>query len=80
LTYGAETSDGTGFTFEGRLTAFAAGLQAGYATATATGTFDPDDPNTMTGTFSYSTRVTLISMPEANVDEEFTFIAHRVVE
>lgn len=79
-TYGAETSDGTGFAFEGRLTAFAAGLQAGSATATATGTFDPDDPNTMTGTFTYSTRVTLISIPEANVDDEFTFIAHRVVD
>jgi len=79
-TYGAETSDGTGFTFEGRLTAFAAGLQAGYATATASGTFDPEDQNTMTGTFTYSTRVTLISMPEANVDDEFIFIAHRVVE
>lgn len=79
-TYGAETSDGSGFAFEGRMTAFAAGLQAGYATATATGTFDPDDPDTMTGMFSYSTRVTLISIPEANQDDEFTFIAHRVVE
>ena len=79
-TYGAETSDGSGFTFEGRMTAFAAGLQAGYATTTATGTFDADDPNTMTGTFSFSTRITLISIPEANTDDEFTFIAHRVVE
>lgn len=79
-TYGAETSDGSGFAFEGRMTAFAAGIQAGYATATATGTFNPDDPNTMTGTFAFSTRVTLISIPEANQDDEWAFIAHRVIE
>ncbi len=79
-TFGAETSDGSGFTFEGRMTAFAVGIQAGSATAIATGTFDPDDPDTMTGTFSFSTRVTLISLPEANTDDEFPFIAHRVVE
>ncbi len=79
-TYGAETPDGTGFAFEGRLTAFAVSIPAGYATANATGTFNPDDPDTMTGTFSYSTRVTLVSIPEANTDDEFAFIAHRVVE
>ena len=62
------------------MTAFAVGIQAGSATAIATGTFDPDDPDTMTGTFSFSTRVTLISLPEANTDDEFPFIAHRVVE
>ena len=79
-TYGAETADGTGFTFEGRMTAFAAGIRAGEATANATGTFDPDDPDTMTGTFSFSMRVTLLSIPEANQDDEFSFIAHRVQE
>ncbi|MGB2988090.1 MAG: hypothetical protein WBE26_19655 [Phycisphaerae bacterium] len=80
-TYGAETFDGTGFSFLGRMTAFAAGIPAGYATATATGTYDPDDPNTMTGTFTYTTRVTLpVEIPEAEQDEEFAFIAHRVVE
>lgn len=80
-TYGAETSDGTGFAFEGRLAAFAAGIQAGTATATATGTLDPDDPNTMTGTFAFSTEITLpIEIPGAEVDDEFPFIAHRVVD
>ena len=63
-TYGAETSDGSGFAFEGKMTAYAVGLQAGYATATATGTFDPDDPDTMMGTFAYSTRVTLVPSPK----------------
>lgn len=77
-TYGAETSDGSGFAFEGRMTAYAAGLQAGYATATATGTFDPDDPDTMTGTFAFTTQVTLISIPDANQDDEWSFIAHRI--
>ncbi len=79
-TYGAETSDGSGFAFEGRMTAFAAGIQAGTAELTAAGTFDPDDADTMIGVFTFSTRVTLISIPEANQDEEFPFIAHRVVE
>ncbi len=78
-TYGAETSDGSGFAFEGRMTAFAAGIQAGTADLTATGTFDPDDADTMTGTFSFSTRVTLVSIPGADQDDEFFFIAHRVV-
>jgi len=79
-TYGAETSDATGFAFEGRLTAFAGPLQVATATASASGTFDPDDPDTMTGTFAFSTRVSLSAIPEGDLDEEFTFIAHRVVE
>jgi hypothetical protein len=79
-TYGAETSDGTGFAFEARMTAFAAGLEAGYANATASGTFDPDDPDTMTGTFAYETRTTLISIPEADQEGEWSFIARRVAE
>lgn len=78
-TYGAETSDGTGFAFEGRMTAFAAGIQAGTADLTATGTFDPDDADTMIGTFTFSTRVTLVSIPGADQDDEFSFIAHRTV-
>ena len=78
-TYGAETSDGTGFSFEGRLAVFVAGIQAGSATATATGTFDPDDPDTMTGTFAYSTELTLpFEIPGAEQEAEFEFIAHRV--
>jgi hypothetical protein len=80
-TYGAETADGTGFSFMGRLIAYMGGIQVGYATATAVATISPDDPDTMTGTFSYSTRVTLpIEIPGANMDEEFPFTGHRVVE
>ncbi len=79
-TYGAETSDATGFTFEGRLTAFAAGLNAANATATASGTFDPNDPDTMTGEFSFSVRVTITSIPDANTDQAYTYIAYRVTD
>ena len=35
---------------------------------------DPNDPNVVRGTFAYSTRVTLISIPEANQDDEFSFL------
>ena len=79
-TYGAETSDGNGFAFEGRLIAFAAGIQAGFGTATAAATFDEDDPDTVRGIFTFTTEVTLISLPEANQDEEFNFVGERVVE
>lgn len=80
-TYGAETSDSTGFSFVAKLTAYAAGIEAGNATATATGTFDPDDADTMTGTFAFTTQVTLpIDIPGADQDDEFYFIAHRVIE
>ena len=79
-TYGAETSDATGFTFVGRLAAFAAGLNAANATATASGTFDSNDPNTMTGEFSFSVRVTITSIPDANTDQAYTYVAYRVTE
>jgi hypothetical protein len=62
------------------MTAFAAGLQAGSATASTQGTFDADDPDTMRGTFTISTRVTLISIPDANVDDTFDFLAQRVTD
>jgi len=77
-TYGAATSDSSGFTFEARVTAFAAGIEAANATASAVGEFDPDDANIMTGTFSFSSRVTLIDIPEGNQDMEFTFLGRRV--
>jgi hypothetical protein len=79
-TYGAETVDGSGFTFAGRMTAWAGPVVVGQATATAIGTFDPDDPNTMTGTFAFTTSLNFVSIPEAEMDEEFFFVAHRVVE
>ncbi|MCO6439292.1 MAG: hypothetical protein J5J06_19555 [Phycisphaerae bacterium] len=79
-TYGAESSDATGFAFEGRLTGFAAGLEAASGTASAVGEFDVDDPDTIRGTFSYKTEVTLISIPEGNQEDEFNFVGRRVVE
>jgi hypothetical protein len=79
-TFGAETADATGFAFEGRLTAFAAGIQAANGTATATASYDPNDPDTVVGTFTFSTRVTIASIPDANIDDEFAFVGHRVTE
>jgi len=79
-TYGAETSDATGFAFVGRLTAFAAGFNAANATATASGTFDANDPNTLTGEFSFSVVITIPSVPQTNTDAAFSYIAHRVVQ
>lgn len=79
-TYGAESSDETGFAFEGRLTGFAAGLEAATGTASAVGEFDPEDADTMHGTFSYKTEVTLINLPEGNQEDEFEFVGRRVVE
>jgi hypothetical protein len=77
-TYGAETSDATGFAFQGRLTAFAAGFTAAQATAIASGTFDPADENLMRGTFSIHTEITITDIPGGNVDEAFNFVARRV--
>lgn len=74
-TYGAQTADASGFVFAGRFTAFAAGLQAANGEASATGTFDPDDPTTMRGTFYFKSEVTLIDYPEGNTEEEFDFVA-----
>jgi hypothetical protein len=79
-TFGAETTDASGFTFEGRLAAFAAGIQAATGTANATATYDADDPNTVLGTFSVSTRVTIASIPNGNLDLEFAFVGRRLPE
>jgi len=79
-TFGAETSDASGFTFEGRLAAFAAGIPAATATATATASYDVDDPDTVIGTFSFSSQVTIASIPDANTEDEFPFVGRRVAE
>jgi len=79
-TFGAETVDATGFAFEGRLTAFAVGIQAANGTATASATYVPDDPDTVVGTFTFSTRVTIASIPGADMDDEFAFVGHRETE
>lgn len=79
-TYGAETADATGFSFVGKLSALAAGFPAANATATASGTFEPDDPDTMSGIFEFSVRATVDFIPNVDMDEAYTFIAHRVTE
>ncbi len=77
-TFGAETSDSSGFTFETELTAFAAGFEAASATATAQAEFDPDDPNVVRGTFSFVSEVTLLDYPEGNIDDTFNFTGRKV--
>lgn len=84
-TFGAETNDATGFAFEAVLAAFF-GIAGQVATgnANASGTFDADNPDRMTGTISINTEVTLplgITFPgaeDANVDEEFAFFGVRL--
>lgn len=79
-TYGAQTADASGFAFEGRMSAFAAGFKAAEATASASGTFDFDNPDRMTGVFTFTSQVTLADIPSANMDEEFEFVAERVTD
>jgi len=85
-TFGAETNDATGFAFEGQVAAFFAGFQIATGEANASGTFDPDDPDRMTGTVSIKTEVNLplgITLPgveDANIDETFEFFATRSVQ
>ncbi len=82
-TFGAETSDATGFTFVGELNAFAVIIgKVAEATATATGTFDADDPDVMTGSFSFEYDITVEfpGVPTDGDSSEFNFIAHRIVE
>ncbi len=81
-TYGAETADSMGFTFEGILKAYAAGLEAATATATAVAEFDPEDPNIVRGTFSFSSQVLLMAdqFPEGNMEDEFSFMGRKVTE
>ena len=79
-TFGAETSDSSGFTFEGRLTGLAAGFEAATATATATAEFDPVDPDVVFGTFSFSSEILLFPemFPGGNIDDSFPFAGRRL--
>ncbi len=79
-TYGAEAADASGFTFEGRIAAFVAGINAANATVTASGAFSADDPDEMSGEFAFSVRVTVASIPQGNVDQAYSFVAFRVTE
>lgn len=80
-TFGAETSDAQGFAFEGRLAAFAGGLvEAATATASATGTFDPDDPNIIRGVLAYSIRVKIGGIPTPPAQEPINFVGYLVTD
>jgi len=79
-TYGAETSDASGFTFVGNLNAFApvVGVVA-EATADATGTFDAEDPDVMTGSFTFAgSTADLPGFPSESFEDEMEFLARRV--
>ncbi len=77
-TYGAETSDASGFSFEGRFTAYFAGIAAGEAEASATGVYDESDPNIVRGTFHFVTRTTLVDIPGGNSEDTFDFVGERL--
>lgn len=83
-TFGAETTDATGFSFESRLNVFAPLVgRVGSGQASATGELEPGDPNTMTGNFSFSFEVSLpfpLPIPEEDLSGDIRFIARRVVE
>ena len=82
VTYGAQTSDASGFAFEGRMSAFAAGFKVASGEAAAVGMFDPDDPNVMTGTFSfgYDIEVSVPGVPTEGEDQSLNFVAERIIE
>jgi hypothetical protein len=79
-TFGAETSDASGFSFVAHLNAFFAGLQVANAIATATGSLDPDNPAVMTGTFEFNTtiEVDLPGVPPGDQTLNLDFRAARV--
>lgn len=77
-TYGAQTEDGTGVSFAGRFTGFAAGIVAANGSAEAIGMIDPENSTIMRGTFSFRTEVTLVDIPDANQQDEFAFVAELV--
>ncbi len=77
-TFGAQTSDATGFTLAADISVFAVGLEAATATATATGTFDANDSDVMTGTFDFVSTVTLLDIPEGNQNLSINFLGRRI--
>ncbi len=85
-TFGAATADSQGFAFEGQITAFAAIVgDVANADMSASGTFDGDDINTVTGTFEFSFVLSslassFVDVPEGSDADSFGFIGHRVVD
>lgn len=79
-TYGAETSDASGFSFVGYVNVFepVAGMVA-EATVMAQGQYDAEDPNLMTGSFSFSGSTTdLPGIPAQTFEDAMDFVARRV--
>lgn len=77
-TFGAETNDATGFAFVGEISAFVILLgQVADGTLDVSGAFDPNDPNTMTGTFSINIMITvqIPGVPAEDIVDTFAFIA-----
>lgn len=88
-TFGAGTADGTGFAFEAVFVAFALAFEVGDGSATASGTFDPDNGDRMTGTFTFSTQITLdpallaqfgFPADQTSQTDTFEFVAERVAQ
>ena len=84
-TYGAETSDAMGFTFQGHLKAFAAGIEVASAVATATAEFDPKDPDVVYGEFDFTAELSsiaasFVTIPEEELSQSFSFMGQRVIE
>ncbi len=80
-TFGAETSDATGFAFVGELNAFAPILgTVANATATASGEFDAEDADVMTGSFSFIANilVELPGVPTDTIEQTLNFRATRI--
>ncbi len=85
-TYGAQTADEMGFSFQGQMAVFAPILgKVAWGQADSIGERDPDDPNIMTGDFSFSFTVSPnlpvpVPISEDDLSGAFPFTAHRVVE
>lgn len=84
-TFGAETADATGFSFEALLNVFAPIVgEVASGNANATGTFDRNDADRMTGTFSFdftlsslATSVLGDNISEDDLSGNFNFTAER---
>ncbi len=80
-TYGAQTADGLGFGFQGRATAFAAGLvEAATARASATAMLDPDDATILRGVFTFSIHVKITGIPTPPAQDPINFVGYLVTE
>ncbi len=80
-TFGASTADDSGFAFVGEINAFTPFVgKAATATASASGEFDPDNPDVITGTFSFVAQVlvTLPGIPTETIEQTMGFRAERV--